>query len=236
MEKKRAYFNGRWDSDLTAVRLFSIIRVLSTGGHRGEMAVWLKAHDWKSCLRDERNRGSNPRLSARNPPKFGGFSFFMTSLVTSMDIFSEEIGHLYAIFFPFTWECMQIDLFERFRPCMPHHFSDIPQRQDAARNIAIHFGGLRYFLLPARKSAYRKPYQRQATASKFANCLWDLKTLLSETERLYHSTRPCQSKRCAIVWIFCKIRTFCAGLLSTFYGLILAHGAWLLSFHQTFTF
>ena len=34
------------------------------------MAEWLKAHDWKSCLR-QRNQGSNPCLSAifmRNPP------------------------------------------------------------------------------------------------------------------------------------------------------------------------
>ena len=39
---------------------------------RGEMAEWLKAHDSKSCVRDERTVGSNPTLSAikRAPHSF----------------------------------------------------------------------------------------------------------------------------------------------------------------------
>jgi hypothetical protein len=30
----------------------------------GEVAEWLKAHAWKVCLRQKRNAGSNPALSA----------------------------------------------------------------------------------------------------------------------------------------------------------------------------
>ena len=30
----------------------------------GEVTEWLKVHDWKSCVRDERTEGSNPSLSA----------------------------------------------------------------------------------------------------------------------------------------------------------------------------
>ena len=30
----------------------------------GELAEWSKAHDWKSCVRDERTQGSNPCLTA----------------------------------------------------------------------------------------------------------------------------------------------------------------------------
>jgi hypothetical protein len=31
----------------------------------GEVAEWLKAHAWKACLRQKRNVGSNPTLSAK---------------------------------------------------------------------------------------------------------------------------------------------------------------------------
>ena len=30
----------------------------------GEVSEWLKAHAWKACLRQKRNVGSNPTLSA----------------------------------------------------------------------------------------------------------------------------------------------------------------------------
>ncbi len=32
---------------------------------------WPKEHDWKSCIRQKRIRGSNPRLSARNKRVIG---------------------------------------------------------------------------------------------------------------------------------------------------------------------
>ena len=85
----------------------------------GEMAEWLKAHDWKSCLRDERNRGSNPRLSARKPPKFRGFLIFMTSLVTSLDIFREEIGRFHTARFFLVWDVGRQTPFSIFMPAGP---------------------------------------------------------------------------------------------------------------------
>jgi hypothetical protein len=36
-----------------------------TFSRHGEMAEWLKAHAWKACLRQKRNVGSNPTLSAK---------------------------------------------------------------------------------------------------------------------------------------------------------------------------
>ena len=42
-----------------------IIKVAAVSGDQknkiyGELAEWSKAHDWKSCNRDERFQGSNP--------------------------------------------------------------------------------------------------------------------------------------------------------------------------------
>ena len=39
--------------------------------HFGELSERLKEHDWKSCRRQKRLRGSNPRLSARFLPRRG---------------------------------------------------------------------------------------------------------------------------------------------------------------------
>ena len=48
---------------LTKVRIWDIIYFVlcesRTAGY-GELAEWSKAHDWKSCRRDERLQGSNP--------------------------------------------------------------------------------------------------------------------------------------------------------------------------------
>ena len=69
----RKWAHGYWQCMANAdaalhrktLTIASFLRILPMLSHmRGEMAEWLKAHDWKSCLRDERNRGSNPRLSA----------------------------------------------------------------------------------------------------------------------------------------------------------------------------
>jgi hypothetical protein len=39
----------------------------------GEVAEWLKAHDWKSCIRLNRIGGSNPPLSAKFIPMHSKF-------------------------------------------------------------------------------------------------------------------------------------------------------------------
>ena len=52
---------------------------------------WSKAHDWKSCVRDERTEGSNPSLSATIRPKTlstKGFSLFLPTKTTL--IFNEK--------------------------------------------------------------------------------------------------------------------------------------------------
>ena len=47
--------------DVTGIFGYNIFRPLREQiSEHGELAEWSKAHDWKSCRRDERLQGSNP--------------------------------------------------------------------------------------------------------------------------------------------------------------------------------
>ena len=47
--------------DGTGIIRYNIFRPLREQiSEYGELAEWSKAHDWKSCRRDERLQGSNP--------------------------------------------------------------------------------------------------------------------------------------------------------------------------------